>query len=201
MDDFYAVRSGAIPPLPWQIFAPPLISQRKNRRISGQLSAEINNHAQAGSRRCLRTSLVRPDRLFLSGQHRRSRLPRAGRQVGNRGPLPPLRKRLLVDPVALVGRFVALEAGNRIGFSVQMRLIAEAILDLSLRPERQTRFVFKWPTRSRRVQGRPRRRARHRQCGCHGRPQIQMCTDCGSPRILRTGAASWCGGGSGSRRR
>ena len=40
------------------------------------------------------------DRLFLDGEHRRPRLLRAGRQVGDRGPLLPLGDGLLVDPVA-----------------------------------------------------------------------------------------------------
>src|SRR5262249_25138209 len=38
--------------------------------------------------------------LFFHGQHRRSCLPRAGWEVGDRGPLLPFGNGLLVDPVA-----------------------------------------------------------------------------------------------------
>src|SRR5271165_3970062 len=41
------------------------------------------------------------DRFFLDRQHRRLRILRPGRQIGNRAPLLPLCDRLLVDPVAL----------------------------------------------------------------------------------------------------
>src|SRR6202051_5080863 len=41
------------------------------------------------------------DRFLLDRQHRRLRFLRPGRQVGHRGPLPPLSDGLLVDAVAL----------------------------------------------------------------------------------------------------
>jgi len=41
------------------------------------------------------------DGLLLDREDGRTRLPRAGRQIGHRGPLLPLRHGLLVDPVAL----------------------------------------------------------------------------------------------------
>src|SRR5262249_9765339 len=40
------------------------------------------------------------NRLFFHGQHRRFCLPRAGWEVGDRGPLLPFGNGLLVDPVA-----------------------------------------------------------------------------------------------------
>ncbi len=48
------------------------------------------------------------DCLFLERQHRGSRFPRAGRQIGNRRPLLPFGDGLLVDPVALGQRPQAL---------------------------------------------------------------------------------------------
>ena len=48
------------------------------------------------------------DRLFLDGEHRRSRLFRSRRQVGDRGPPLPLRDGLLVDPIAFGQRPQAL---------------------------------------------------------------------------------------------
>ena len=42
MDDFYAARSGTIPPLPWPNFAPPLIGQGVTERDSnGKAAAEV----------------------------------------------------------------------------------------------------------------------------------------------------------------
>lgn len=41
------------------------------------------------------------DRFVLRRPHRRTRILRTRTLIGNRGPLPPLRDRLLVDPVAL----------------------------------------------------------------------------------------------------
>src|SRR5271166_474393 len=40
------------------------------------------------------------DRFFLDRQHRRLRILRPGRQIGNRAPLLPLCDGLLVDPIA-----------------------------------------------------------------------------------------------------
>jgi len=48
------------------------------------------------------------DGLFLDRQNRRFRLPRAGRQISDRGPLLPRRDGLLIDPVTLRQRSQAL---------------------------------------------------------------------------------------------